>query len=394
MDSSKTTHNTVKTEHMVTILHLIHRHPGITKPELCSQTGLMPSTVHGAVARLLEDKLIVRHGAAASNGGRRAGQYRLAPDIGYVGSISIRLNHLEVGIFSLSLQPLAQAELPLAMADQGPESYTGQAVKLLESCMEQNHLPRGKLLGVGVTLPGPVDFRTGVVQQLCRAPMWQQFPIGQRLQQALGCPVVVDKDAYAALELLAQTGEIQNTQSCAYLSICEGIGSALMINGKVFRGGHSLAGEIGHITVRKDGIPCPCGNIGCLELYCSDIGIVQQYNAQTSSKQTTVAQVVALAQGGDAAASRVLSQAISYLVDTTSTMIMTYDPKELLIFCTWLSDQRSLYFLMLDTLYAKSIFTQKHSVQIRLMDEPARNLHAAAALAVRQAIEQKLINPS
>ena len=167
-----------------------------------------------------------------------------------------------------------------------------------------------------------------------------------------------------------------------------------MINGKVFRGGHSLAGEIGHITVRKDGIPCPCGNIGCLELYCSDIGIVQQYNAQTSSKQTTVAQVVALAQGGDAAASRVLSQAISYLVDTTSTMIMTYDPKELLIFCTWLSDQRSLYFLMLDTLYAKSIFTQKHSVQIRLMDEPARNLHAAAALAVRQAIEQKLINPS
>ena len=161
-----------------------------------------------------------------------------------------------------------------------------------------------------------------------------------------------------------------------------------MINGQVFRGSHSLSGEIGHLTVRKDGIPCPCGNTGCLELYCSDIGIVQQYNAQTSAKLTTVAQVLAQAQSGDTAATRVISQAISYLVDTTSTMIMTYDPQELLIFCTWLRDQRSLFFLMLDTLYAKSIFTQKHAVQIRLMEESPLNLNAAAALAVRQALNE------
>jgi len=384
----------VKTAHLVTLLQLIHREPGISKPEMCNRTGLMPSTVHGAVARLLEEKLVVCQGMAASSGGRRASQYRLAEDIGCVGSVSIRLNHLEAGVFDLSLKPIAREEIPLSMEAIGPETYTGHAVRLLEGCLARAGLAREKLLGIGVTLPGPVDHRTGVVQQLCSAPKWQQFPIAERLKQSMGCPVVVDKDVYAVLELLAQTGEIHNPRCSAYLSICEGIGSAMMINGQVYRGGHSLAGEIGHVTVRKDGIPCPCGNTGCLELYCSDIGIVQQYNAQASAKQTTVRQVLELAQNGDEAASRVLSQAISYLVDTTSTIIMTYDPQELVIFCTWLRSRRELFFWLLDALYAKSIFTQKHSVQIRLLEETPLNLNAAAALAVRQALEEAIVNPS
>ncbi len=394
MTPPKTPRLPVKTAHLVTLLQLIYREPGISKPEMCAATGLMPSTVHGAVARLAEDGLIVCRGMAASSGGRRADQYRLADNIGCVGSISIRLNHLEAGVFDLSLRPVAREEMPLAMGELGPETYTGQAVQLLERCLTGAGIAREKLLGVGVTLPGPVDFATGVVLQMSGAPRWQQFPVAQRLRQVLGCPVVVDKDVYAALDLLARTGEIRNPRSCAYLSICEGIGSALMINGQVYRGEHSLSGEIGHLTVRKDGIPCPCGNTGCLELYCSDIGIVRQYNAQATSKLTTVAQVLDLAQNGDEAASRVLSQAIGYLVDTTSTIIMTYDPQELVIYCTWLRGQRDLFFWMLDTLYAKSIFTQKHTVQIRLLEETPLNLNAAAALAVRQALEEAVVNPS
>lgn len=394
MEPEKNTQPAIKTAHLASILQLINQKPGITKPEICAAAGLMPSTVHGAVARLLSDGLVARMGTAASSGGRRAGQYRLASDIGCVGGVNVRLRHLEVGVFDLSLGQLSQATLEISMADLGPETYTGQILRLLESCMAQTGLPREKLRGIGVTLPGPVDYRTGEALQLCGAPRWQHFPIGQRLREAMGCPVVVDKDVYAVLDLFAQTGEVQAPRCSAYLSVCEGIGSALMIGGQVYRGNHSLAGEIGHMTLRKDGIPCPCGNIGCLELYCSDIGIVQQYNAQTGRKLQTVAEVISLAQSGDAVASRVISQSIGYLVDTTATIIMTYDPQELLIFCTWLHDQRALYFLMLDTLYAKSIFTQKHAVQIRLMEVSPPNLKAAAALAVRQALQEAVVTPS
>ena len=394
MEPEKNSPPLVKTAHLVTVLQLINRQPGITKPELSALTGLMPSTVHGAVLRLMADGLLTRMGTAASKGGRRAGQYRLAQDIGYVGGVNVRLRHLEVAIFDLSLTQLAQATLPITIAEQGPETYTSQIVRLLKRCMAQTGKPCEKLLGIGVTLPGPVDHRTGEALQLCGAPRWQHFPIGQRLSENMGCPVEVDKDVYAVLALFAQTGEVKPGGSCAYLSVCEGIGSAVMIDGQVYRGSHSLAGEIGHTTLRKDGIPCACGNIGCLELYCSDFGIVQQYNAQTGKKQQLVAEVIALALGGDAVASRIISQSISYLVDTTATIIMTYDPQEVLIFCTWLHDQRALYFLMLDTLYAKSIFTQKHAVQIRLLEVNPPNLKAAAALAVRQALQALVVSPS
>ena len=125
-----------------------------------------------------------------------------------------------------------------------------------------------------------------------------------------------------------------------------------------------------------------------------DILIGRADHAQTGSKVATVGDVLRLAQNGDAIATRIISQAISYLVDTTSTMIMTYDPQELVIFCTWLSDQRALYFWMLDTLYSKSIFTQKHTAQVRLLEEKPLNGNAAAALAVQKALQAALINPS
>ena len=155
----------------------------------------------------------------------------------------------------------------------------------------------------------------------------------------------------------------------------------MIIDGKVFRGVNSLVGEIGHLTVRRDGIPCNCGNTGCLELYCSDIGIVKQYNDHSGAHCTHVDEVVALVRSGDETAARVLSQAIRYLVDTTATIIMSYNPEELLIYCRWLDQEKKLYFRMLDTLYAKSLFTQQQAMNIRLLSQMPIHLNAAASMA-------------
>ncbi len=85
---------------------------------------------------------------------------------------------------------------------------------------------------------------------------------------------------------------------------------------------------------------------------------------------------------GDEAAINVVAQAIAYLVDTTSAIIMSYDPQELLIYCRWLNSQKALYFKMLDTLHAKSIFTRKHRAEIRLLPIDPIFLPAAGALAI------------
>ena len=228
-----------------------------------------------------------------------------------------------------------------------------------------------------------------MVMQISGAPLWRQFPLESRLSEALALPVIVEKDVYAAIAYLSRSGQLRSKRCSVCLSICEGIGAAVMIGGSVFRGANSLAGEIGHLTVRRDGIPCNCGNTGCLELYCSDIGIVKQYNALAGARCAHVDEVVARVQAGDETAAQVLSQAIRYLVDATATIIMAYNPEELLIACRWLERERKLYFRMLDALYAKSLFTQQQAMNIRLLGDIPLYANAAASLAQFELLMQR-----
>ena len=373
--------SSAKPNHMQTLLQALLKAPGSTKPQLSQQTGLPPSTIHHVMQDLEAKDLIREYGVAASNGGRRALRYQINREIGLLAAASIRIDQMEVGVYDICGQCLYNTVKEISCAATGPETYTAELAAVLQGAFQAAGKDKSLCFGVGVTVPGPVDFESGTVLELSGAPMWQYFPLADRLREALRLPVTVEKDVYAGIQHLEQAGKMRRSRCTVYLSICEGIGSAVMIHGEVFRGTHSLAGEIGHLTVRRDGIPCNCGNTGCLELYCSDIGIVKQYNAQADNHCGRVDDVLERMVQGDAVATKVLSQAMRYLVDTTSTIIMSYDPDELIIYCRWLNAQRALYFRMLDALYLKSIFTQKHAVDIRLLEEDPLNLCAAATLA-------------
>ena len=363
--------------------------PGITKPELCRQTGLPVSTVHHAVQALLARALIVEMGTAASGGGRCPMRYEVNGGAGVVAALSVRLDHVDAGVYDLRGQCLLARRTDMRCDALGPESYTGELAQLVSTLLEEAGQPDGRCLGVGVIVPGPVQRESGMVMQISGAPLWRQFPLESRLSEALALPVIVEKDVYAAIAYLSRSGQLRSKRCSVCLSICEGIGAAMMIGGSVFRGANSLAGEIGHLTVRRDGIPCNCGNTGCLELYCSDIGIVKQYNALAGARCAHVDEVVARVQAGDETAAQVLSQAIRYLVDATATIIMAYNPEELLIACRWLERERKLYFRMLDALYAKSLFTQQQAMNIRLLGDVPLYANAAASLAQFELLMQR-----
>ncbi len=371
----------IKREHYKTVLRLIQRHPDISKPQIAAKTGLTPSAVHGIVSYLEQKGVIACTGSASSSGGRKPSCYAIPKDLGFFVGASIRIDRLEIGLFDMNLNLIHKTAHVLSLSEAGPETYASFTAQAIVQEIASFGLRSEDCFGVGVTVPGPVDFERGTVLEIAAAPLWQQYPLAHRLSDALALPVAVDKDVYAGIRYLQHVGKIKRRECAAFLSICEGIGAALLIHGEVFRGSHSLSGEIGHLTVRKDGIPCSCGNTGCLELYCSDIGIVKQYNAQTGGNCQRVEDVIAFGEKDDPLARKVFAQAVGYLVDTTCTIIMNYDPEELVIYCTWLNRQRALYFKMLDALYAKSIFTKRHTVDISLLDPEPINLPSAASLA-------------
>jgi len=369
-----------RVKNILSVIRSIHGQPGISKPQLCKECGLTPSTVQGIVSLLSENGVVTGLDSSDSTGGRKAQRYTINQEYKIIIGVSIRIQRVDIGILDLNLNLLHQTNRLVTLSSIGPESYVANLIQDIKQILIDFDIPYERIAGIGVSVPGPTDFVSGIVREMSGAPLWCDFPLGSRISSVLKLPVWVDKDAYMGIQYLDYSRQIEKDRTTVYLTICEGIGAALMADNKIFRGAHSLAGEIGHVTVRPDGVRCYCGNTGCLELYCSDIGIVTQYNTQSDQGYRDVDEIILKAEEGDVLAQRIFGQAVRYLVDTTNNIIMNYDPDEIVIYCRWLNQQKSLYFKLLDGLYAKSIFTNKHTVNIRLLESADIYLHSAAAI--------------
>jgi predicted NBD/HSP70 family sugar kinase len=119
------------------------------------------------------------------------------------------------------------------------------------------------VLGVGVGCRGPLDFATGVLHRPGGLRSWDRFPLKEAFAACLGgLPVQVDKDTNAAVLAVAGPG------STVYLHVADGVGAGLLLDGAVYRGARTNAGEFGHQVLQLDGPLCTCGRRGCLEVLC------------------------------------------------------------------------------------------------------------------------------
>lgn len=128
------------------------------------------------------------------------------------------------------------------------------------------------VLGIGVGCPGPLDTQKGLI---INAPLmgWKNFPLGEKLRADFGKAVAMDKDCNLGVLAEQQIGLAKGKLNVIYITVSTGVGAGIMIGGHIYRGRTDSAGEFGHISINADGLLCPCGNRGCLELYCSGTAI-------------------------------------------------------------------------------------------------------------------------
>ncbi len=121
----------------------------------------------------------------------------------------------------------------------------------------------------GIGFGGPVDFVTQRVGRSMHVGGWQDFPLAQALEQAIGVPCRMDNDANLGALGELHAGAGQGVASLLYVTLSTGIGAGLLLDGKIVRGADSLAGELGHVPLAPDGPECSCGARGCFEALCS-----------------------------------------------------------------------------------------------------------------------------
>ncbi len=129
------------------------------------------------------------------------------------------------------------------------------------------------LAGIGVVVPGFISLEEGVVRNCNNIPSLENFPIRDELSQRLQAPVILENDANAAALGERWMGAGQGFDDLVLLTLGTGIGGGIVANGKMVRGFMGMAGELGHITVVPNGLPCGCGNRGCLEKHASATAI-------------------------------------------------------------------------------------------------------------------------
>jgi len=157
---------------------------------------------------------------------------------------------------------------------QGEERVYSHTLEIIRKAMKNNDIIENDLLGIGVGAPGPLDTKAGTI---IHAPLmgWHDFPIALRLSRDLNVEVRLDNDGNLGALAEQRNGMAKGHENVGYMTVSTGIGGGLVFNGKIYHGKNDGAGEFGHISIFPDGLECPCGNRGCLELYASGTAIAR-----------------------------------------------------------------------------------------------------------------------
>ncbi len=161
--------------------------------------------------------------------------------------------------------------------------------------------PQSAIAAIGVSSPGPLDPRTGVVINPPNLPCWRNFPLAEEVRKAFKHPVRVDNDANAAGLAEALWGAGRGHRCVFYATIGTGIGTGIAFDGRVWHGRTGAAAEGGHITIDFRGPRCGCGKLGCIEALASGPAIAARARAKLTAGNQRGARLLDLA-GGQAAA--------------------------------------------------------------------------------------------
>lgn len=251
--------NTMKERNKRLVLDLI-RQAKLSRAEIAAVTGLTKPAVSVIIEDLICRGIVLETPSTVTSVGRRPLILTLNKDAGYAIGVNITRLVFTVGLINLHGEILNQETHSIAPDIQSTLNAIEAAV-----WRQMQHAKQDKLLGIGVTTPGPVDARTGTIINPPNFSDWHNFSVVERFTELSGLPVYLENIANAWALGEKYFGVAKDVSNFLTLIVDEGVGSGIVLGGKIYQG----INELGHTSIKFDGIPCACGNKGCLEQYAS-----------------------------------------------------------------------------------------------------------------------------
>jgi glucokinase-like ROK family protein len=328
---------------LVTVLHLVRSGRAVTRPELVRTSGLGRTVVTQRVADLIGYGLLTEGDLGPSTGGRAPRQLQFRCDAGRILVAELGARGLSVGLTDLRGCLLTQREEPSDIAD-GPEVILPRIEEMFDALLTECS-PGAPVWGIGVGVPGPVEFATGRPTAPPIMPGWDGYPIRDRLSARYRVPVWVDNEVNLMALGELRGGLAQGAREVVYLKVGTGIGAGLVSDGVLHRGAQGCAGDVGHVAVAEDSaVVCRCGNVGCLEALAGGAALGRDgTTAAVSGRSVFLADVLAArgcvtgrdvslgASHGDPVCVELLVHSGRLIGEMLATLVNFYNPSLVLL---------------------------------------------------------------
>ncbi len=323
----------IRSRHRRLVLDLLRESGSLSQADIARKTGLSRTTISTLVSELRTMGVIVEaepgRAGASAQGGRPPTMIALDDSAGAAVGVDFDHDHVRVAVANLAHTILSERYADLDL-DRDPAGSMDAAAALVAEALDEAEVERSRVIGAGMGLPGPIDRAHGMVASTAILSGWRLVRVVHEMSARLGVPVELDNDAN--LGALAETiwGAAQGCASVAYIRAASGIGCGLLVDGRLLRGAHGIAGELGHTVVNESGLVCYCGRRGCLETVAGARAVIELVR-RSHGDHVTLARVVALAAEGDPSCERALVEIADEIGIAAANVCNMVNPERLVI---------------------------------------------------------------
>ena len=309
------------------LVHCFRGRPQLTRAEIQELTGFSRVTVSQGIQTLLNRKIIVETDGDASHGGRKASYLSLNENSGFIAIVYFSATTVSIAIANLKGE-IVNSQSNKISIEEGPKKILPESIAQIKEMLKT--IPKAKRLGIVVGVPGPVSHTLGKVVSPPIMRGWDGINFQKEFTDALGIPTYLENDAnlLAFAEHRLVYPEIENM---LLVKVATGIGSGMILNGRLHRGTSGSAGDIGHVQLDAlKGLPCRCGHTDCVESFASGWALTEKLNV-LGYKIKDTSDIAELCRKGDSKILRLVTEASAYIGHAVADAVNLLNPSKVVI---------------------------------------------------------------
>lgn len=377
----------IKEVNRVNIINILRDKKETTKQEISSILNLSIPTVTTYINQLLDEGFVIEAGVAKSTGGRKPVILQFAENAKYSFGVNITPKVVRVVLVNLRLHIIEEVEYPYSSSQKFQEVLDSLKIQIAELLIKHS-IEKEQIVGVGIALPGLVEEDQLILENAPNLGV-HDFDF-HAFEEELGIKVSIENEANIAAYAEASIGIAKDKQSLVYVSITEGVGTGILIDGQIYKSKNKKAGEFGHMRISDEELKCNCGRTGCWELYASKKALLRYYNDHAKFQAESVSDIVERLEAGEVEARQAFDIYIEKLFVGIENIILGLNPEYVVVGGELGKYKKQLIHLLEESQALKSSYIEYEGTKVIISSlENKGALLGAAILALEEVFNYK-----